>query len=62
MEDSVEEVLVLLRKLLGELHSTAFSAGKRKRGDLFEIATTEMGDVVSGTKKNISTRCWNKNI
>ena len=54
MEDSVEELLVFLQKLLRELHSTAFSAGKRNRADLIEVATTEIGEVVSGTKKTLA--------
>ena len=56
MQDSVEEVLELLHKLLGELQSTLLKkhivpAAKRIGADLFEIAAPEIGEVVSGLKK-----------
>ena len=56
MQDSVEEVLELLHKLLGELQSPLLKkyivpAAKRIGADLFEIAAPEIGEVVSGRKK-----------
>ena len=55
MQGSVEEVLVLLHKLLGELQFPSLKnivpAAKRIGADLFEIAAPEIGEVVSGRKK-----------
>ena len=58
MQDSVEEVLVLLHKLLGELHpfikKYIVPAAKKIGADLLEIAAPEIGEVVSG-RKNFKT-------
>ena len=56
MQDSVEEVLELLHKLLGELQSVFFKkyivqAAKGIGANLFEIAAPEIGEVVSGRRK-----------
>ena len=56
MQDSVEEVLELLHKLLGELQSPLLKkyivpAAKRIGANLFEIAAREIGEVFSGCKK-----------
>ena len=56
MQDSVEEVLMLLHKLLRELQFPFIKkyivpAAKRIGADLFEIAAPEIGEVVSGRKK-----------
>ena len=57
MQDNVDEVLVLLHKLLRELHSLLFKkyiipAAKRIGADLFEIAAPKIGEIVSRRKKN----------
>ena len=59
MQGSVEEVLVLLHKLLGELQFPSLKniysqLQKRTGADLFEIAAPEIGEVVSG-QKNLKT-------
>ena len=66
--DNVEEVLELLHKLLGELQfffikKHIVPAAKRIGADLFEFATPEIEEVVSGRKKlkKNCKRCWNKN-
>ena len=56
MQDSVEEILVLLHKLLGELQfpllkKSIVPAAKRIGADLFGIAAPEIGEIVSGRKK-----------
>ena len=56
MQDNVEEVMVLLHKLLGELQFPFLKkyivrAAKRIGANLFEIAAPEFGEVVSGRKK-----------
>ena len=56
MQDSVEEVLVLLHKILGELQfpfikNYIVAAAKRIGADIFKIAGPEIGEVVSGRKK-----------
>ena len=57
MQDNVQEGLVLLHKLLGELQFPFFKkyivpAAKRIGPDLFEIAAPEIGEVVSGRKNS----------
>ena len=56
MQDSVEEVLLLLHKFLEELQFPSIKkcivpAAKRIGADSFEFAAPEIGEVVSGRKK-----------
>ena len=55
MQDSVEEVLVLLHKHLGELQflllKNIVPAAKRIGAKFFEIAAPEIREVVKGQKK-----------
>ena len=57
MQDSMEEVLLLLHKLLGELQFILFKkflvpAAKKFGADLFESAAPEIGELVSGRKNS----------
>ena len=57
MQDSVEEVLALLHKFLGELQfpllkKNIVPAAKRIGADLFDIAAPEIGEIVSGRKNS----------
>ena len=69
MQDSMEEVLVLLHKLSGELHfpwkKYVVPAAKRIGANLFGIAAPEIGEVVSGRDEKLKTLAkdvGNKNI
>ena len=64
MQDNVEEVLMLVHKLLRELQSLfqkiyIVPAAKRIAADLFEIAARKIGEIVSGRKQTqtICKRC-----